>query len=268
LDFTGCTQHSYSRTNLIILPLLVSIVLVIVLQYCALDDWLAAGIYQQFGGWTLKDAWLLQKILHQGGRVFVALMIALMSVLALVSFGFLGRKHRFTLSASYAFCATVLSILVVSTFKQITTLPCPWDVIAFGGGRVNTQIGSLFSWELPVGHCFPSGHASGGFALFSLFFAVQIFRQGGLLTSRSAKNYWWLVGLLVGGVFGITQQLRGAHFLSHDVASAAICWLVCALLWWFFYAPLPEASRQNKSWLASLTAYWYTANTQVKGVKP
>ena len=26
-------------------------------------------------------------------------------------------------------------------------------------------------------------------------------------------------------LFGFSQQLRGAHFLSHDVWSAAICWL-------------------------------------------
>jgi membrane-associated PAP2 superfamily phosphatase len=27
-------------------------------------------------------------------------------------------------------------------------------------------------------------------------------------------------------VFGIDQQLRGAHFLSHDLFTAMICWAV------------------------------------------
>ena len=31
-------------------------------------------------------------------------------------------------------------------------------------------------------------------------------------------------GLVIGISFGLAQQLRGAHFLSHDVWSAAICW--------------------------------------------
>jgi membrane-associated PAP2 superfamily phosphatase len=29
-----------------------------------------------------------------------------------------------------------------------------------------------------------------------------------------------------GMVFGLSQQLRGAHFLSHDLWTAALCWLV------------------------------------------
>ena len=38
------------------------------------------------------------------------------------------------------------------------------------------------------------------------------------------------IGLLAGTVFGLAQQLRGAHFLSHDVASMAVCWSVaCAV---------------------------------------
>ena len=34
------------------------------------------------------------------------------------------------------------------------------------------------------------------------------------------------VGLLAGGVFGFSQQLRGAHFLSHDLWTLATCWAV------------------------------------------
>ena len=38
------------------------------------------------------------------------------------------------------------------------------------------------------------------------------------------------IGLLAGMVFGLAQQLRGAHFLSHDVASLAVCWgVACAV---------------------------------------
>jgi len=37
-------------------------------------------------------------------------------------------------------------------------------------------------------------------------------------------------GLLAGTVFGLAQQLRGAHFISHDVASLAVCWgVACAV---------------------------------------
>jgi membrane-associated PAP2 superfamily phosphatase len=38
------------------------------------------------------------------------------------------------------------------------------------------------------------------------------------------------VGLVAGGVFGAAQQLRGAHFLSHDLWTLATCWTVSLLL--------------------------------------
>jgi membrane-associated PAP2 superfamily phosphatase len=37
--------------------------------------------------------------------------------------------------------------------------------------------------------------------------------------------------ILAGVVFGFAQQLRGAHFISHDLTTALICWSVTLLLW-------------------------------------
>jgi membrane-associated PAP2 superfamily phosphatase len=39
------------------------------------------------------------------------------------------------------------------------------------------------------------------------------------------------MGLGTGVVFGLAQQSRGAHFVSHDVASAALVWLTCLTLY-------------------------------------
>jgi len=35
--------------------------------------------------------------------------------------------------------------------------------------------------------------------------------------------------LLLGVVLGVTQQLRGAHFLSHDIWALAICWFIASI---------------------------------------
>ena len=35
-----------------------------------------------------------------------------------------------------------------------------------------------------------------------------------------------LTGLLAGGIFGVAQMARGAHFLSHTLWTAGICWFV------------------------------------------
>lgn len=50
-----------------------------------------------------------------------------------------------------------------------------------------------------------------------------------LLATRPRWRWVGLaVGVSLGVLFGATQQLRGAHFLSHDLWTAVICW-ACAL---------------------------------------
>jgi membrane-associated PAP2 superfamily phosphatase len=46
-------------------------------------------------------------------------------------------------------------------------------------------------------------------------------------------------------VFGIGQQLRGAHFLSHDVATALICWLLSLGLYLVVRRQLDRSTRQE-----------------------
>ena len=75
---------------------------------------------------------------------------------------------------------------------------------------------------MPRGVCFPAGHSSAGFAWVSLYFFA--------LPVRPAWRWRGLaVGLVAGCVFGAAQQLRGAHFLSHDLWTLATCWTVSLL---------------------------------------
>ncbi|MCY1448479.1 hypothetical protein D9M71_651480 [compost metagenome] len=50
--------------------------------------------------------------------------------------------------------------------------------------------------------------------------------------------------LAVGAAFGIAQQLRGAHFLSHDLWSLAISWAVAALLSLWMFGPVTAPAAQ------------------------
>ena len=71
----------------------------------------------------------------------------------------------------------------------------------------------------PPGRCFPAGHASAGYAWLALFFFFT--------AVKPACRRWGLaIGIGLGLLFGIAQQLRGAHFLSHDVFTAMICWSI------------------------------------------
>lgn len=71
------------------------------------------------------------------------------------------------------------------------------------------------------GRCFPAGHASGGFALIMLYFAVP-----------NARWRWMglAAGLAAGWLMGGYQMLRGEHFLSHTVTTMLLAWLVDLLI--------------------------------------
>src|SRR3546814_753944 len=50
---------------------------------------------------------------------------------------------------------------------------------------------------------------------------------------RTRPQWRWkglAAGLCAGLVFGVSQQLRGAHFASHDAWTLMVCWLVALLL--------------------------------------
>src|SRR5690606_12799694 len=107
-------------------------------------------------------------------------------------------------------------------------------------GGLRPFIGLFQTRPLLLGHaaCFPAGHAGSGYAWVALFFFM-----------REVRPQWrWpalLIALALGAVFGVAQQLRGAHFLSHDLWSLAISWTVASTLslWMLDSAPAAAATH-------------------------
>ncbi len=100
----------------------------------------------------------------------------------------------------------------------------PWDLAEFGGDRPYVALFADRPDLLPRAQCFPGAHSSSGFALVCFYF---VFRD----RSRRAARWALLAAGLVWAVFSLGQQARGAHFLSHDLASLAIVWFVQLLLY-------------------------------------
>lgn len=173
------------------------------------------------GGFYWQNSYALSHVIHKGGRnlvacLFIALILSIPVALILPQW----RPHRKKLT--YLLAATACSMALISGFKAITTLPCPWSLLEFGGQQPWTNLSQLFSLSLPLQHCFPSGHASGGYAWIALAFLFPLGGQG----------FWLglLPGIMLGLIFGIAQQLRGAHFISHDFFTLAICWWTAFIL--------------------------------------
>ena len=177
-------------------------------------------------GFAWRDAWWTSRVLHDGGRLLGWLTLAAL-VVNIWRPWWTGpsRRERVTWVL-----ITLVCLLLVPAFKRISATSCPWDLQVFGGVAAYVS-----HWQFGVkdggpGHCFPSGHAVAAFAFISGWFALRPHAP------RAAR--WWLAGVLVLGVlFGWAQMVRGAHYISHTLWSAWICWTACALLNALFNRP-------------------------------
>lgn len=181
------------------------------------DLWLADQVYAWEGRhWSLQSHWLSEQVLHTGGRwastlAWVGVLVAWLATLLHV------RWRAWRRPLGYLVLAVLLCTGLVSALKSFSRIDCPWDLARYGGTRA--YHGLLQVRADTPGRCFPAGHASAGYAWVALFFFFAEVR-------RNWRGRALAIGIGLGLVFGIDQQLRGAHFLSHDLSSAMICWSV------------------------------------------
>jgi membrane-associated PAP2 superfamily phosphatase len=198
-----------------------------------LDLWFARQwFFDPVGGWLGQGqgAWWARGLLHTGGRTAVRLIVLLALAAWLLSY-IHDRWRHYRRTAGYVALSMVTASLLVGALKHVTNVDCPWDMSAFGGTRPYVEIFSARPPELPQGQCFPGAHSGSGFSLLCLYFA-------GLGLRDHRKWLGLAAGLLVGSAFAFGQEARGAHFLSHDLTSAAIAWLIAiGLYYWMLGRP-------------------------------
>ena len=177
----------------------------------------------QAGRWLARDAWWAENLLHRGGRAAI-LATGLAIGLALLASRLRLAPRAWGRPAGYLLLAMALGVGMVGGLKQVTNVDCPWDLEDFGGTRPYVSLLGDRPDDQPSAKCFPAAHAASGFALLAFYFALRERRPG---AARAALG----VGLAVGALFAFAQQARGAHFLSHDLWSAYLVWMVCAALY-------------------------------------
>lgn len=183
-----------------------------------------ALFFDSASGWLGAHSWWANDFLHDGGRWFVRCVVAIALVLFIATY--LGAPRSWRRPSGYFVSACVLGVGIVGALKATLHVPCPWDLRLFGG---RLAYAPLLARHLHVAHvsgCFPAAHAASGYALSSAYFVL---RERSLRAARWALG----VGIAVGVVFGIAQQSRGAHFLSHDLCSVILIWLTAASIYVF-----------------------------------
>jgi membrane-associated PAP2 superfamily phosphatase len=203
-------------------PLLLFLLAFAAIAAFDLDRRLASLWYDgaRAGGWLGAGAgdWWAHELLHDAGRWVVRGIAALAAVTWLVSFAW-PRARPWRRPAGFVAVSMVLAVGLVGALKATTNVDCPWDLAGFGGDRPYVELFSARAAYLPRAQCFPGAHASSGFALFCFYF---LWRDRAPAKARAAL----CAALALGTAFAIGQEARGAHFVSHDLASAAIVWFV------------------------------------------
>ena len=209
-DFSSSVRLWWATAALLLLP--------VAWDLSGLDGWVMQHLADG-SGFPLRHQWWLERVLHDAVRHLATVLY--IGVLWMVwrpvgPFRCLARVQRVEVAVG-----VTLGLLAVRWIKLMSLSSCPWDLQAFGGVAHYVP---HWHWGVPdggPGQCFPGGHASAALAFLAL--ALPWITSGRAEERRLGRQ--WLLGVLAGGlVLGLAQTLRGAHFPSHTLWTALVCW--------------------------------------------
>ncbi len=168
-------------------------------------------------GFALRDNWWMTKIMHDGARNLGWVFLSTLLIGIWRPWGSL--KALATADRVGLFLSVLSALLSVTLIKGFSQTNCPWDLQAFGGLAPYVSHWNLWFGDGSGGHCFPAGHASTGFAFMAAYFGLRQNNAPGAIK-------WLILASSVGFILGFSQQMRGAHFMSHTLWTAWLCWTV------------------------------------------
>ncbi|MBL8804694.1 MAG: phosphatase PAP2 family protein [Planctomycetes bacterium] len=169
------------------------------------------------GKFPWRHHWLTEDVIHTGGKNLVIALAALVA-LALLASRWKPALVRWRGPLALFLAAVVLGPLATGLGKNLSDARCPWDLARYGGFAVHEH-NNAEDGTLGRRGCFPCGQASAGFALTAGYFALRRRRPR---AARSALG----IGLVYGTILGAGRVLQGAHYPSHVVGTALVCWNV------------------------------------------
>lgn len=194
-------------------------------------DWLISSRFFDVsgGGFLLRDDPVWKGFLHDGlKRVSVILWLVLLGLA--IKARLQGNRARYE-PLVFVLVTSALAVCLNSLLRSFSLHSCPWNLREFGGQADYFRLLMTTPANPGPGQCLPSGHASVAFMWLPAVYAS--FRW------RPQWSWWMALAVLVFGVLcGLAQIVRGAHFLTHILVSAAVCGGVSSVAYY-----LPDIRR-------------------------
>jgi len=212
---------------ILFLPFLL-VALSVAFEYSGLDLWWVSLFFDSDKQlWPYRSHWLFEDILHSGGQLFDK-VFALIWLLSFIGINFKKELVQYRKILLYFLLASAAAPALVGIGKNMTHIYSPWDLQVFNGVLPYIRLFDPVPAGAPIGNAFPAGHASGGYCFLSLYFVFLRYRS-------PYRIYGLVFSLVIGLAFGLAQQVRGAHFPSHDMVTILICWYTSLALYLLFY---------------------------------
>ena len=193
---------------------------IVFFAYTNIDEYIQNFFYD-----FQNHKWILDRNLQPWKFIFydgIKKLLIFIGVLFLFAF-FMNKFKEYKKGILVVLLSGILVPVVIGGLKKATNMPCPKNRIEYGGIYPKTKVWEHYpkNFHAKRVKCWPAGHASGGFALMSLFF----------LFKRRKYRYIGLgIGIVLGWLMGIYKMLIGDHFLSHTILTMEIAWFIIVLI--------------------------------------
>lgn len=169
--------------------------------------------------WPYRGAWWSKTLVHswfKGGMIVFALFCLWKT-----------WRHRKAIDARRwrVVAAAIFAVpTIVSVWKRNSAMHCPWYVDRYDGNNPYFDFFSAIPGNVvDVGHCFPAGFVST--VGWLLAFALLRYPEDRKFSRRAG-----LAALATCLFFGLVQQMRGAHFMSHVLWTIWLSWAIVLAL--------------------------------------
>lgn len=164
-----------------------------------------------------RTTWFATTLMHDRVKYAILCFATLALILTLVDTIYPVKGMSLLTRMQLRIVALSMSLipLSVSLLKQNSNIHCPWTIKRYGGSETLLRLLDRVPPGWHAGQCFPAGHASTAMWLA----ALAVF-----WLPRQPKRAFvvFLGGISAGLLLGWVQQMRGAHFLTHTLATAWI----------------------------------------------